>query len=127
MEYELKTAMWIVIFLTLIILPISLITKSTGTLIIKRDYYDRYLESQQELDKLKEAREVQCQPVQCKEGASGIIWIVFGFVFWFMGLLFYNWQQKRLDKREKELKERESEFAQKSTLLTQSAKKPRAK
>ena len=127
MEYEFKTALWIMFFLVLIILPIAMITKSTGTLVIKRDYYDKYLEANQELNKLKEAREIQCQPVQCREGATGIIWIVLGFVFGFTGLLFYNWQQKRLDKREQELKEREDKLAQKSTLLSQSAKKPIAK
>ena len=86
MEYEFKTALWIMFFLVLIILPIAMITKSTGTLVIKRDYYDKYLEANQELNKLKEAREIQCQPVQCREGASGIIVIVLGFIFWLQDL-----------------------------------------
>ena len=115
MEYEFKTALWIVFFLALILLPIGIISKSTGILVIKRDYYDKYMEANQELTKLKEAREIQCQPVQCREGASGIIFSIFGFAFWICGLMFYNWQQKRLDKREEEIKQRERKLSQKST------------
>ena len=68
-----------------------------------RSYHGEYVEVSEELEQLKKANKVQCQPVQCKEGANGIALGIMGTLFFMGSIINFFFQQKRLDKREKEI------------------------
>ncbi len=85
-----------VIMTMMLMLPLTLLQISQGTITIERPYLTEYEQCSSDYVELAASKTPSCAPVECRTGGTGILWSIIGAIFGLIGFGLYFYSLRKI-------------------------------